>query len=393
MAKPIEVLASGEPDAVSAIRSRRVVLAGEAVFASLQPVVQNGFAQQAQVEARRGVLAQFAKKTPRVHLAVDERLFEARKVRFALAMEAYVAWGLGRRGKGTTILLGGAESADATHLSVVVFADGAVVEVDEKVLPAAGASYFRDALTAMLGELRARYPTAKLCQAAPLHEWGMPDVEFVGDKALRGLSFRPLTRAKGYAGVYLAPAAVAVLGVVFYAGAVGFGWSKYDGAVGEYDRAISDPTIKNQGGIDTTFLDVVNARRLYMEEPRRQVILAAKAEALVRGVGAVPGVQILELRLPAPSINPQNQVGVTISPQEARMRQAITPERTPDVWISVAVPKSDDAAINQARDVMLLIANSTGMSLRLAHQGWRDEQKRRVYNIEGFMHNTEGAHS
>lgn len=386
MAKKLEVLASAHGDALQNIVSRNVVLAGETVFASLQASVPDGFAQQIQLDATRGLVAQFAKKSAKVYVSVDERLFDTKRVRFALAVEGYVAWGLGRRAKGTTILFGGAATQESTSVTIVVFADGAVVEIDEKVLPEASASYFKDALTAMIAELRSKYPNAQMFQAAPLENWQIPEVDFVGEKALRRISYRPLTRGFSSVSAFIFPGVIAAMGLLFYIGAVGTGWGKYSSAVSSYDVAISDPSIKNQGGIDTNFLNVVNARRVYMDEPRRQSILADKSAFIVRGIGAVPDVQILELRLPAPSLTPQSQIGISVSPEQARQRKAITAERTPDVWLSIAVPKSQEPAINQAQTAMVLIANSTGMSLRLAHQGWRDDQARRIFNIEGFMH-------
>lgn len=387
MAKQLEVLASVQAEELHNIGSRNVLLAGEPVFASLQASVPEGFAQQVQLDASRGLVSQFAKHAAKVYVSVDERVFDTKRVRFALAVEGYIAWGLARRGNGTTILFGGAASRNSTNVTIVVFSDGAVVELDEKVLPEASASYFKEALTAMIAELRSKYPNAPMFQAAPLDNWQLAEVEYVGEKALRRISYRPLTRGFSSVTAFVFPGIIAALGLLFYVGVLGLGWGKYSTAISEYETSINDPAIKSQGGIDTNFLNVVNARRVYMDEPRRQSILADKSAAIVRGIGVVPNVQIMEMRLPAPSVNPQNQVGITVSPEQARMRKAITAERTPDVWLSIAVPKSQDPAINQAKDAMVLIANATGMSLRLAHQGWRDDSTaRRIFNIEGFMH-------
>lgn len=387
MAKKMEILASAQGNAIQSIASRNVLLAGEAVFVSLNDTAEKGFVKQIQLEANRGFVSQFAKQSAKVHVSVDERLFDARRVRFAFAIEGYVSWGLARRGKGTFILFGGAANQTSTNVTIVVFSDGRVVEINEKVLPEASGNYFKEALATTFAELRSKYPNAQFFQAAPLENWGLPDVTYLGESALRRISYRPLTRGHSPVKKFIIPSLIAGLGLIFYIGALGVGWNKYNTAINTYNQSINDPAIKNQGGIDSNFLNVVNARRVYMEEPRRQSILADKSELIVRGIGVVPGVKILELRLPAPSLNPQNQIGVTISPQQAMIEKAITAERTPDVWLSIAVPKSKEPAINQAKSAMLLIANSTGMSLRLAHQGWRDDQaSRRIFNIEGFMH-------
>jgi hypothetical protein len=42
--------------------------------------------------------------------------------------------------------------------------------------------------------------------------------------------------------------------------------------------------------------------------------------------------------------------------------------------------------VNQAQSVMAQIAAHTGMSLRLTHQGWREDKETRTFRIEGFFH-------
>lgn len=363
---------------------RKILLAGESVFVSLQSGVPDGFIAQAPCDASASLVSQFAKHVPKVYVSVDERLFEASKVRFGLAVEGYVKWGLRDRRKGTTVLLGGAQTPQSTIVSIFVFTDGQVAEVDEKVLPESTATYFRDALLAMVAELRIKYPTARMVQAAPLDNWDIQDIEYLGEKPLRSITYRPLTRGYSPRQALVLPAAVSALGFAAYIGALAAGWSMYSSSIESYDMAIADPSIQTRGGIDTNFLDTMNARRQFMEQPRRQTVLAEKAASIVRGIGSVAEVRILELRLPAPSVNPQQQVGVTINRDHEK--KLIAADRAPDVWISISVPKSPDAALNQAQSVMTTIANHTGMSLRLAHQGWRDDQSRRVFNIEGFIH-------
>lgn len=389
MAKPqkqVAVLASAQPEALQIQQGRKILLAGEAVFASLNSSVPEGFVQQAPLEAVGGLLAQFSKNVPKIHVSVDERVFSIQKARFALALEGYVHWGLRERRKGVTVLFGGAQTEASTHVTILVFSAGKVVELGEKVLPEATATYFRDALVTMISELRIDYPAARFVQAAPLDDWEFEGVEYIGDKALRRLPYRPLIREYRPHTAFVVPAALCVLGLAFYVGGASVGWSTYSSAVAAYDTSIADAMVQERGGIDTSFLDTMVARRFYMEQPRRQSILADKAADIVKGIGGLSDVQVMELKLPAPSVNPQQQVGVTISPEQLAQRQQITSERTPDVWMSIAVPKTSDSAINQAHSAMLVIANNTGMSLRLAHQGWRDDEGRRIFSIEGFIH-------
>lgn len=387
MASSMAVLAStADLASLEGSGNRKILLAGDSVFVSLTPTIPAGFVQQPARDAAAGLFAQFSKDAPKVFVAVDELLLDLPKLRFALAFDGYLAWGLRERRKGPTILFGGGESDNAVNVEIMVFADNRLLELHEKSLPHRGATYFRDALQTMLEELRTSFPTARFVQAAPLTDWDLDDVEYIGDRPLRSLSYRPLTRTLTRRSVYLVPVALAALGAVVYPGAVVSGWSKYSSAVADYEVAVADPAIKAKGGMDTEFLTTMNARRMYMEQPRRQSALADKASNIVRGLAAVASVHVLEMKLPAPSINPQAQLGVSVSPDADKIRAQVTQDRSPDVWISIAVPRSNDAAIVQAKAVMTQIANSTGMTLRLAHQGWRDDRGTRILTIEGFIH-------
>jgi len=387
MSSKLTVLSSiGDPAALREIKTRKVLIAGEPVFTSLNADVPSGFVKRQARDASAGIFVQFSRNAPKVFVAVDERLVGLPKLRFALAFDGYLAWGLRDRRKGVTVLFGGGESAEAVNVEILVFADGRLIELREKSLPHSESSYFRDTLLTMIDDIRTSFPTARFVQSAPLRNWDIDGVEYVGDKPLRGLSYRPMTRVVTRRSIYALPAALGLLGLLAYPAAVITGWTTYSTAVDEYETAISDPAIKSKGGMDTNFLTTMNARRMYMDQPRRQTALAEKASSIVRGLAAVPDVRVVEMKLPAPGLNPQAQIGITVNPEAEKMRNQISQDRSPDVWISIAVPKTTDAAIIQAKAVMTQIANTTGMSLRLAHQGWRDDQSRRIFNIEGFIH-------
>lgn len=387
-------LASIDDQALSEITAKKILLAGETVFLALddKTAIPSGFIEQAPREGAEYLRALFRKSTPTVHVAVDERLFTLPKSRFALAIDGYLNWGLSLRGQTTTVLIGGCSTRHGTSVEIVVFYAGLVQEIGEKNLPPPDDPIFTDAANGLLNALKAKYPAARFVQAAPLTDWGLEDVEYIGEAALKRLSYRPLVRSYRSSRRFVLPAAVGIAGLLTYAGMVGFGWTKYELAVTEYNTAMADAAIRDQGGIDTNFLDVMNARRFYMEQPRRQVQLTQEAMRVVRGIGVVPNVQILEIKLPAPSINVHRENNTVISPANKQNRQEITPDRTPDVWMSIAVPIGHDTAILQAKEVMLEIANGTGMSLRLAHQGWKEDPKARnglgirTFNIEGFIH-------
>lgn len=361
-------------------------MAGDPVFVSLDATVPAGFVQQSARDAASGLFSQFSKDAPRVFVAVDERLLDLPNQRFALAFDGYLAWGLREHRKGLTILFGGGESENSVNVEIMVFGDNRLVELREKSLPHKGSTYFRDAYQAMIAELRIDFPSARFVQAAPLTNWEAEGIEYIDDKPLRRLSYRPLVRTVSRRSAYAVPAAFVALGLLTYPAAVMIGWNDYSTAVADYELAIADPAIKSKGGMDTDYLTTMNARRMFMEQPRRQIALADKSSSIVRGIAAVPNLRIIEMKLPAPSINPQAQIGVTVNPDVEKMRKSITHDRSPDVWVSIAVPKSGEEAIIQAKAVMNQIANNTGMSWRLVHQGWRDDQTRRILNIEGFVH-------
>lgn len=387
-------LASIDDQDLNEITAKKILLAGETVFLALddKTAIPSGFIEQAPREGAEYLRALFRKSTPTVHVAVDERLFALSKSRFALAIDGYLNWGLSLKGQTTTVLIGGCSTRHGTSVEIVVFYAGLVQEIGEKNLPSPDDPIFTDAANGLLNTLKAKYPAARFVQAAPLTDWGLEGVEYIGEAALKRLSYRPLVRTYRSSRRFVLPAAVGAAGLVAYAGMVGFGWTKYEMAVAEYNTAMADAAIRDQGGIDTNFLDVMNARRFYMEQPRRQVQLTQEAMRVVRGIGVVPNVQILEIKLPAPSINVRRENNTVVSPANRQNRQEIMPNRTPDVWMSIAVPIGNDTAILQAKEVMMEIANGTGMSLRLAHQGWkenpkaRDGQGIRTFNIEGFIH-------
>lgn len=387
-------LASIDDQDLNEITARKILLAGETVFLALddKTLIPSGFVEQAPREGAEYLRALFRKSTPTVHVAVDERLFSLSKSRFALAIDGYLNWGLSLKGQTTTVLIGGCSTRHGTSVEIVVFYAGLVQEIGEKNLPAPDDPIFTDAANGLLNSLKAKYPAARFVQAAPLTDWGLEGIEYIGEAPLKRLSYRPLVRTYRSSRRFVLPGAVCAAGVVAYAGMVGFGWTKYELAVAEYNTAMADAAIRDQGGIDTNFLDVMNARRFYMEQPRRQVQLTQEAMRVVRGIGVVSNVQILEIKLPAPSINVRRDNGTVVSPANRQNRQQIMPNRTPDVWMSIAVPMDSDTAILQAKEVMLEIANSTGMSLRLAHQGWKENPKARgglgvrTFNIEGFIH-------
>lgn len=376
-------------DDLATLTTHKLMLAGNPVFISLNPIVPPGFIQLQSRDAAGGLLAQFSKNTPKVLVYVDERLIDLPRMRFTFAIDGYLAWGLRERRKVPTILFGGGETDTNTNVDIMVFAENRLIELHEKSLPRIRSINFRDALKTMIAELKITYPTARFVQAAPLTNWEIDEVEYIDDKPLRSLSYRQLTRKFTHRSTYVVPVVLATISFVIYPMSVMMGWNSYSNTVADYEHEIADPAIKSKGGMDTELLNVMNARRMFMEQPRRQTALADKSFSIIQGIATIPNVRVVEIKLPAPNSNPQPRTGISVNPDaEINHHQSqVALNRDADVWLSIAVPKSkNEAAIVQAQAVMIQIANSTGMTLELAHQGWREDPNHRIFNMEGYIH-------
>lgn len=370
--------------ALQAQKIKRVVLAGDTVFALLKPETPPNFTQQLPRDASSSWTSQFNKNSPKAYVAVDDRLLGSPSMRFAFAFDGYLQWGL--RQKGLTVLFGGGETSGGITVQALVFDNRRLQTIREKSLPDMASTNFQASLTTMLEELRLSYPNARFVQAAPLQDWALPEVEFIGDKALKGLSFVPLARTISLRANYLMPGLVAVVGLLTYPAMAMMGWSKYAESVAQYDTAVSDPSIQSKEGMDTDYLSIMNARRLYMDQPRRQTELAQKSASIVTGIATVPNIQIVEMTLPAPMVSAKQPAGIVVSPDAGKKMGELGTDRPADMRVLVSTTKTNEVAFVQAKDVMTKIANATGMSLRLVHQGWRDEGTRRTFDIEGFVH-------
>ena len=189
---------------------------------------------------------------------------------------------------------------------------------------------------------------------------------------------------------FVIPAALAVIGIAYNFGAIGMAWTDWGSAQGNFNEAVNDPALRETGGIDSAYIDVMNQRRIFMETPRKQDVLPDKVLQIVRGIGVLPGVQIIELRLPAPSVTVQIPGQSTAAPiinaESGKNHDLITADRGADAQIRISMPKSAASAIDQAREVLSQLAGGTGMSLRLTQDGVAEDKDRRVFTIEGFIH-------
>lgn len=386
------VIADAEPaDLLEIEGAKKALLAGNAVFVTADPMAQipDGYVEQ---PARQGVGAirqALGQKGLDLRISVSSKILETlTKTRLGFAIDGYLSWGFTH--PKPTILIGGVASSTGTILDVLIFERGILVRKDGRVLPEAGSSLFDESLRSIVNELRDLYASHRVVMAAPLPDFGVPGVDYIGDAALRGVSYKPVSvkeKTRSYSGLRI-PAFIILGALGFYGAALGFGWSKFSKAQGEYEEAIQHPSIVQSGGVDQGYLGVMQQRRIYMEQPRRQVALANKAGEIVRGIAQVPGVRIVELRLPAPYVAGEVSTSVQaqlIQPGAEQAKTAFSSDRQPDVGMTISVPSSGGQALDQARQVMEIVGRSTGMDLRLAHQGWREDKGRRVYSIEGAI--------
>lgn len=376
------------PSDVAAAQGRKLLIGGQMVFAAMQSanVPPKGYVPQQAREVVAGLLAGFRKNNPKVYVHVHPSVLDLPKARFAFVVDAYLAWGTRQR-KGQVALIGGIERKDGGfHVDVLVFDNGQLVALYDRELPERSSARFETAAESVVSQVKEKYPKVRVVQAAPLENWHLQNVEYLGEKPLKWLSFKPLTRTVSGRRHLIIPSAIVLAGAMFNAGAIGVAWNNYEESLTRYDVAASDPEIAKQGGVDSNYINVMTQRRLFMEAPRRQDLLPSKILSIVRGIGVLPSVQIVEMKLPAPSIDAQPNSGLVVNPQGERNKGLITSDRVPDAWMRISVPKSNGSALDQAQIVLATLAASTGMTLRLVHRGWQEESSRRIFTIEGFIH-------
>jgi len=385
---------------LKSITTRKVMVGGgHLIFATMQARMEppKGFVPQRPREAGIGLLATFKKNTPKVYVHVHPALVGIEKIRFALLIDSYLAWGtsLARhaRGqtKGTVALIGGIEhEGRPIHIDVLVFQDGQLVALYDQELPERVDFRFQASAEAIVAKIRSDYTGVKIKQAAPLSNWALDGVEYIGEAGVSKPKHAPITRSLNSHIEFVIPAALAAIGIVYNFGAIGMAWTDWGTAQGSFNDAVNDPALREAGGIDSAYIDVMNQRRIFMETQRKQDVLPDKVLQIVRGIGVLPGVQIIELRLPAPSVTVQipgqSAAAPIINADGGKNQDLITTDRGADAKIRISMPKSAASAIDQAREVLGQLAGGTGMSVRLTQDGVAEDKDRRVFTIEGFIH-------
>lgn len=370
--------------------ARRLLLSGQSVFATLQDkdVPPTGFKHYVDRRVEPGLVQALQGRGAVVRVYVHEAAMRMPKVRFGLVLDGYLAWGFSKAKSGMTVLFGGCETASAVIVQTLVFSAGKLIAIDEHMLPSLGDGLFKSHLGIMLEKCRVAYPSARFVQAAPLSDWEEQGIEYVGQAALRRIGYNKITEKKASSQSNALPIAVTLLAGVGAIGVAYAGWAKYNTAAANYAIAIDDPLIRQHGGVDTTGLDRSNARRAYMELPRRQHALVAVATQVAKGVASIPATKIVDLTVPAPATNQgAAAVGFEAGPAADEARKVLSPDRAPDFRATISAPKAGNmTGLGQGQDLLEQLSKQTGMSLRLAHQGLREEANKRLYTIEGFVH-------
>lgn len=372
------------PHDVAHVNTTKALLIGSSVFASSRDITIPGYSKLAPRQGINALAALLTKESPRVYVGVSDMVMNQapRGVRVALAIDGYIQWGL--RSTGKVLLIGGFDSPTESSLDVLVFENGRFVDYSNKVLPGTSANHYSETVADLLDEFASTHPGHKIVQAAPLTPFGagFDSVQYVGDKLFKRLSFRPLSQKdKGRLAPLALPFGMVTLSALFYLCAIGMGWSGHTSAKQAFEREVADPLVQGKGGVDSTLIDVTQQRRFFMDEPRRQIAMAEKSSALVAAIGAIPGLRIVEITLAAPAL-----ASSTTSPAGLAADTAGAAEKKPDVVLRISVSNQGESALVQGRAVMQSISSNTGMTARLARQGWTEDGKRRVFNIEGFIH-------
>ena len=387
------VLADNDKGLVEGLTDEtKILLAGEVVFITddLQAALPEGYTEQAVRQGATSIGQAVGQKGKTLRVAVASHVLESLpKVRFGFAVDGYLSWGLYQ--SRPTIVLGGTKTAGGLMIDILIFEKFRLIEKDGRVLPPEDSPLHDEALQGLARQLKEKYPAHRIVVSAPLPDFEIDGVDYIGDSALRRVSYTPVQVKQSVRSyhAYRIPALIAGAGVVFYAAAIGIAWMPFTQAQSEYRAAIEHPAIKAAGGVDQGYLGVMQQRRIFMDEPRRQEVLSAIAEEIVKGVATVPEVRILELKLPAPSVSADAGApgrAQLIQPESQQQRNSFTPGRQPDASMILSLPAAPNMEdLDQARLLMEAVSKATGLDLRLSHKGVRQSGSRRVFEIEGVI--------
>lgn len=350
---------------------RRNLIGGNLLFMTLNAKLAppEGFVPQISRDTLKGIRPYLQRNPPQLYVYVHPDLIQYPKCLFAFCLDAYLNWGL-KQGKGITALIGGIENQnDDFNVDVLIFESGQLIEVYDREMPGTDSRRFEAGSQSVVNEIIQKYPSAKVCQSAPLSNWNIEHVQYIENTAIDRLAYKSISGGSSAKATYLYPALIGVASVGIFGALITFDWIHYQDSTSRFHKAANDPIIKKQGGVDTFYINAMTQRRLFMESPRKQDILSRQTQHIIRAIGAIPNAQIVEIKLPGPPAS-----NTTLS------------SRAPDVWMRISVPMSPGPAMTQLEEILTILSKSSGMDVGSAQQRWQDEQNRRIFTLEGFIH-------
>lgn len=353
-------------------KKKRAILVGNSVFVSMRNVKMDGFANFKTRSATSLINGLFIKEPGKVFFSVNSELVRGapKNIHFAIAADAYLDWGF--KTKGSAILLGGVSSETETNLQVFFFEDGILVNLEERSIQGYLSPHYSETAATLIDKLLENSPGATVAYAAPLARFNdsLKDIEYVDDRIFRYLKYIDINvNEKVQSTNIKVPVGIALLGVLIYTLALGKGWSIYQNSISDYDESIKDPIVKLAGGVGGSLIDKIEQQRFFMLQSRNQIVLAEKTSSLVNAISKIREVRITDMSVQIPA-----------SPDTPIVQEK------PDIKMVISVPKSEKSALDQGKEILEVISANTGLNLRMARQGWKDVEKRRVYILEGFFH-------
>lgn len=355
---PLAALPSDVPSGAG-----RVLVGGELVYAAIGSMAQVpvDYVTQVPREMPANVWQRVIRNGQKVAISIHPVLASTPKLRVGIVLDGYLAWGR-RKAKEPTVLIGGVASKDRIYLDVLVFSNGKLVEVTDRSLPTENDDEFSGAAHLMVQGLRDQYKDHQIVVAGPMGDLRVPDTVYIGAQPLKYVRYRSVSALKGKDTYLLRPLALVAASAVFYLGAIGIGWTRLSSATTDHQAVASSPEVVKHGGVDAAYVGVMKERRLFMQAPRNQEHLAAALVSVARGVSAVPGVKIQEMRLPG-------------------LKNGDSPAA--DVDLKVSVPKIGNTSLGQGQTLVGELARNTGLNWSSAGAAWREDGGRRIYTLEG----------
>lgn len=366
-------------------KAKQAILIGSACVVSLEGIALDGYIP---IEPRSTVspLKRLYKSNPgKVYsLLKDDVLISCPKnMQFAYANDAYLNWGYQTKQK--TVLFGGITYPDKTFLQIYVFNQGDLIFVDERELDGSDTGFYVDSIVSIVDEFRGRFEDARFCYVSPLGDLSSAfiDIEQIPEvQIFKKLTYRKLGyKETGRANDLLAPFAIIAISVCVLGWYLFKGWMSYTDAITAYHTAMSDPIVKQDGGIGGSYVDTMQQQRFFMLTPRYQTELIGHSTRLVNAVIKIPSARIISLRTSSPSAS----LGIAASAEDGVPK---TSKDSPsDIRIVLSVPKTSRKALEQGKEMLDVITAHSGLSLHMAEQGqgWRDADKDRQFTFEGML--------